>query len=33
MINNEQLNYEHFEIKENGSILLNDIGRKIFLEE
>lgn len=33
MINNEQLNSKHFEIKENGSVLLNDIGRKIFLEE
>ena len=33
MINNEQLNSKHFEMKENGSVLLNDIGRKIFLEE
>lgn len=32
LINRKQVNEKHFEIKENGSVFLNEKGRKIFLE-
>lgn len=32
MINKRQISAKHFEFKENGSVLLNDKGRSIFLE-
>ena len=33
LINNRIVKPEHFEVKENGAVWLNDVGRKLILKE